>query len=145
MASSGTSKPVAPIVSGERNLDILIASMEPVARDGRFVFVTVDESTATHLAAEIVVRESEGVTVVLPQAAADEQGLTYDFVAGWITLQVHSALDAVGLTAAFATALAEHGISANVVAGYHHDHVLVPIDDLERAIAALEQLAASRG
>jgi len=132
-------------VSGERNLDILIASMEPVARDGRFVFVTVDESTATHLAAEIVVRESEGVTVVLPQAAADEQGLTYDFVAGWITLQVHSALDAVGLTAAFATALAEHGISANVVAGYHHDHVLVPIDDLERAIAALEQLAASRG
>ena len=145
MASSGTSKPVAPIVSGERNLDILIASMEPVARDGRFVFVTVDESTATHLASQIVVRESEGVTVVLPQAAADEQGLTYDFVAGWITLQVHSALDAVGLTAAFATALAEHGISANVVAGYHHDHVLVPINDLERAIAALEQLAASRG
>jgi len=132
-------------MAGERNLDILIASMEPVARDGRFVFVTVDESTATHLASQIVVRESEGVTVVLPQAAADEQGLTYDFVAGWITLQVHSALDAVGLTAAFATALAEHGISANVVAGYHHDHVLVPINDLERAIAALEQLAASRG
>lgn len=131
-------------MAGERNLDVLIASMEPVVRDGRYVFVTVDTATATMLPAEIVVRETEGVTVVVAQAEADARGLPYDFVAGWITLQVHSALDAVGLTAAFAAALAEHGISANVVAGYYHDHLLVPIDDVDRAVIALEDLAASR-
>ena len=57
---------------------------------------------------------------------------------------MHSALDAVGLTAAFAAALAEHGISANVVSGYYHDHLLVPIDDVDLAVIALEDLAASR-
>lgn len=131
-------------MAGERNLDVLIASIEPVVRDGRYVFVTVDTATAAMLPAEIVVRETEGVTVVVAQAEADARGLPYDFVAGWITLQVHSALDAVGLTAAFAAALAEHGISANVVAGYYHDHLLVPIDDVDLAVIALEDLAASR-
>jgi len=131
-------------MAGERNLDVLIASMEPVVRDGRYVFVMVDTATAAMLPAEIVVRETEGVTVVVAQAEADARGLPYDFVAGWITLQVHSALDAVGLTAAFAAALAEHGISANVVAGYYHDHLLVPIDDVDLAVIALEDLAASR-
>ena len=130
-------------MAGERNLDVLIASMEPVVRDGRYVFVTVDTTTAAMLPAEIVVRETGGVTVVVAQEA-DARGLPYDFVAGWITLQVHSALDAVGLTAAFAAALAEHGISANVVAGYYHDHLLVPIDDVDLAVIALEDLAASR-
>ncbi len=81
---------------------------------------------------------------MLVQSVADARSLPYDFVAGWITLQVHSALDAVGLTAAFSTALAEHGISANVVAGYYHDHLLVPIDDVDRALAALRELAANR-
>ncbi len=131
-------------MAGERNLDVLIASIEPVVRDGRYVFVTVDTATATMLPAEIVVRETEGVTVVVAQAEADARGLPYDFVAGWITLQVHSALYAVGLTAAFAAVLAAHGISANVVAGYYHDHLLVPIDDVDLAVIALEDLAASR-
>jgi hypothetical protein len=131
-------------MAGERDLDALIGSMEPTVRPGRFVFVTVDAGTAESLPAEIVVRETEGVTVVLVQSVADARSLPYDFVAGWITLQVHSALDAVGLTAAFSTALAEHGISANVVAGYYHDHLLVPIDDVDRALAALRELAANR-
>lgn len=119
--------------------------MEPTVRPGRFVYVTVDASAARGLPAEVVVREAEGVTVVLAQADVDDRALPYDFAAGWITLRVHSALDAVGLTAAFSGALAERGISANVVAGYYHDHVLVPIDDVERAMTALRELAASRG
>lgn len=131
-------------MAGERDLDVLIGSMEPTVRPGRFVYVTVDDATAVDLRAEVVVRETEGVTVVIEQSAADARSLPYDFVAGWITLQVHSALDAVGLTAAFATALAEHGIGANVVAGYYHDHLLVPIDDVDLAVSALRDLAASR-
>ena len=70
------------------------------------------------------------------------RGLDYEFVARWITLDVHSALDAVGLTAAFATALAAAGISCNVLAGYHHDHVLVDTDRASEAVSVLERLAA---
>ena len=50
-----------------------------------------------------------------------------------------SALDAVGLTAVVAAALADDGIPANVVAGFHHDHVFVPVD---RGRAAMLVLAA---
>ena len=131
-------------MSGERDLDILISSMEPELREGRFVFVEVSSVRAMSLPALATIHESEGVTVVLRQDDADTRRLRYDVVCGWITLQVHSALDSVGLTAAFSTALANAGISANVLAGYYHDHVLVPIDDNDRALTALRSLAARR-
>jgi hypothetical protein len=72
---------------------------------------------------------------------ADAAGLPYDFVACWITLTVHSDLEAVGLTAAFATALGERGISCNVIAGLHHDHLLVPVERKDDALKALRRLA----
>ena len=131
-------------MSGEHDLDILISSMEAVRRDGRFVFVAVSSVRATSLPSLATVHESEGVTAVLRQEDADERHLRYDVVCGWITLQVHSALDAVGLTAAFSTALAEAGISSNVLAGYYHDHLLVPIDDVDRALDVLNELAGTR-
>lgn len=130
-------------MTGERNLDILISSMEPVQRAGRFVFVAVSSVRAGSLPSLATVHEFEGVTAVLHQHDADQRRLRYDVVCGWITLQVHSALDAVGLTAAFTTALATAGISANVLAGHYHDHLLVPIDDVERAIQVLHDLRRS--
>ena len=81
--------------------------------------------------------------MVLRKEDADRLGLDYDYVAGWITLTVQSSLAAVGLTAAVSTALAEAGISCNVVAGYHHDHLLVPADRLDDALAALRRLAGN--
>jgi uncharacterized protein len=75
---------------------------------------------------------------------ADGDGIPYDFVAAWITLTVHSDLADVGLTAAFSAALAEVGISCNVLAAFHHDHLLVPADRLDDALAALERLSATR-
>ena len=90
------------------------------------------------------VAEAEGTTLGLPRERADELGLTYAFVASWITLRVHSALDAVGLTAAFAAALTDEGISANVVAGYFHDHLFVPEDRRDDAMRALRDLAKRR-
>ena len=65
--------------------------------------------------------------------------------AAWITLEVHSSLAAVGLTAAFAGALAQANISCNVIAGYYHDHLFVARDDAERALSTLRALAASAG
>ncbi|KJK54987.1 ACT domain-containing protein, partial [Saccharothrix sp. ST-888] len=91
----------------------------------------------------VTVSEPEGPTVVVPQEEADALGLRYEFVAAWITLRIHSALEAVGLTAAVAGRLAEHGISCNVVAGFHHDHLFVASGDADRAIAVLDELAAS--
>ena len=127
-------------MSAERDLAVLLASMAPVRRPGSFVFATVapDEPAGDALA---TVLEDEGRTVVLAREEADRRGLSYDFVAAWITLQVRSALDAVGLTAAVSARLAEAGISCNVIAGRHHDHLLVPEDRAKDALAALRALS----
>jgi hypothetical protein len=131
-------------VSGEHDLDILISSMEPIRRDGRFVLVSVSSVRAMSLPSLATVHEHEAVTAVLRQEDADSRHLRYDVVCGWITLHVHSAIDAVGLTAAFSTALADAGIGSNVLAGYYHDHLLVPIDDVDRALQVLHELADTR-
>lgn len=126
-------------VVAEVGLARLLATMSPQQRAGRFVFVTVDERPYdVELLASVV--ETEGLSVVVAQEDADRLGLRYDFVAGWITLQVHSSLAAVGLTAVVSAALAEEGISCNVVAGRHHDHLLVPSDRVDEAVTVLRSL-----
>lgn len=83
------------------------------------------------------------MTAILERSRADALGLKYSFVAAWITLTIHSALDAVGLTAAFASALGEAGISCNVIAAYYHDHIFVASGDAAQAMTVLHAL--SRG
>ena len=86
-------------------------------------------------------REAEGLTVVVSRATPPTPPTCdYDFVAAWITLTVHSSLDAVGMTAAFAAALTEHDISCNVIAGSFHDHLFVPVERAADAVAALRAL-----
>jgi len=126
-------------VTGERDLERMLATLRPVARPGEFVVVTVAD--ATGLSTHATVREPEGLSCVLARADADAAGLHYDFVGAWITLEVHSALDAVGLTAAVSTALADARISCNVIAGHHHDHLLVPHARVDDALAALVALS----
>jgi len=130
-------------MSGVNDLGELIRSMKPEVRDGVFVVASVEPLRLVGMAAEAIIREDEGPTVVMRREDADAEGIPYDFVAAWITLTVHSDLAAVGLTAAFSTALAEAGISCNVLAGFHHDHLLVPADRRDDALAALADLAAS--
>ena len=128
---------------GERDLETLLRSVDPEVRPGSFVFVVVhDEALLDQLDPEATIRESEGLTAVVRRERADALGVPYDHLATWITLRVHSALDAVGLTAAVSSALARAGISCNVIAGYHHDHLLVPAD---RAADALEVLSGLAG
>jgi hypothetical protein len=130
-------------MAGETDLGRLIATLDPVVRPGEYVLVTrpgLEDPTA-----DAIVREDEGVTHVLVRHAADAHGWTYDYVAAWITLRVPSSLAAVGLTAAVAHVLAEEGISCNVLAACHHDHLLVPIDRADDALAALQRLATDGG
>ena len=115
--------------------------MRPELRQGPYVFATVDGQTPASLRPVVTVAEEEGLTVVVPRADADAAELRYQSVFGWITLRVHSSLEAVGLTAAVSVALAEAGLSCNVVAGYHHDHLFVPYEQASVAVAVLEDLA----
>lgn len=85
-------------------------------------------------------REQESITVILKRVVADKLKLSYFYVASWITLTVHSSLEAVGLTAAFSNALAKEGISCNVVAAYYHDHIFVNCNDASRAMEILNNL-----
>jgi uncharacterized protein len=121
---------------------VLLASMDPVINDGEYVFAAVDGVVPHGVEPVVTVAEAEGLTIVAPRAQADGAGLAYDYVAAWITLRIHSALDAVGLTAAVATTLADDGLSCNVVAGYYHDHLFVPHADAARAVTVLAELAA---
>jgi len=131
-------------MAGETSLNTLLRSMSPHLNDGEYVFCTIADG---HLpvGCEIIgsFREQEGLTVILERSSALQCGLAFDYVAAWITLNVHSALEAVGLTAAFATALGQAGISCNVIAGYYHDHLFVGQGEAERAMTVLTQLAAN--
>ena len=127
------------------DLPTLLASMTPVLRDGVFVFCelpALDGRVISTLSPVVVVKEDEAVTVVVLKDVAVANGLAFGPAMRMISLKVHSDLEAVGLTAAFATALAQAGVSANVVAGSRHDHIFVPERQAEEAMAALGALQA---
>jgi len=129
------------IDTGITNLNELISNMEPILNEGQFVFASVSDIKSIPREKTICeVREKEGRTVVVSKKDADSLDLPYEFVAAWITLNVHSSLEAVGLTAAFATALGKHQISCNVVAGFYHDHIFVDTKDSEKAMNVLWDL-----
>ena len=132
-------------MTAEKDLHTLLATMHPELREGEFVYVLWPHGRPLAGAVAAAVREAEGLTVVLPRAEADSLGLPYDFVGAWITLQVHSSLEAIGLTAAVSAALTEAKISCNVLAGFHHDHILVPVADADRALEVLHELVAASG
>lgn len=130
-------------MSGEVELARLLDSMRPILLAEDFVFCTVGEGRYGDLAALKPIasyQENEGLSLVLLKSAADEAGLAYTSVFNCISLEVHSSLDAVGLTAAIAEKLAAHGISANVIAAYYHDHIYVPKAKAALALQLLEAL-----
>lgn len=128
-------------MTGETDLQTLLSGMRPELNPGRYVFTMAEGGVPSGVTPVVTVAEQEGLTLVVPQADADAAGMAYDYVAGWITLRVQSALASVGLTAAVSRALADAELSCNVVAGFHHDHLFVPYDRAEEAVDVLRQLA----
>ena len=134
-------------MSGETDLTLLLRTMSPVVRESEYVFCVVPQAspaTATTLHAFnplCTFREEEGLTLVLTRAQADAAGMRYDAVFRCVTLAVQSSLVAVGFLAAVTRVLAERGIPVNPVSAFYHDHLFVPADRVDDALAALRALA----
>ena len=130
-------------MTGETHLPNILANLDVDVRPGTFFVLTRRvPDPAADAVAEARINEYEGITYVVPEAYARACGEPPGFVASWLSLRVHSALNAVGVTAAVSGVLAERGIACNVIAGVHHDHLLVPAERREDAIAANSSLRA---
>jgi hypothetical protein len=132
---------MSPMIS---DLQGMLQNLQPRLHPGVYVFCAVPaDADVTQLATLAMLREAEGISLVLREEDAVAAGLSARFRAAWISLQVHSDLAGVGLSAAVASALAEQGIACNVMAGVHHDHLFVPLERAADALAALLALQRS--
>ncbi len=136
---------------GETDLGIMLATLTVSRRHGvrHVVNLTaqkwsdcLDIGDAPSGVDAVITEPGEGtVTIVCTGDELEARGWRSGFSAVWLTLDVHSSLVAVGLTAAVSTALARAGIPANMIAGFHHDHILVPVDRADEAVRCLQHLA----
>jgi uncharacterized protein len=131
-------------MSGETDLNKLIASMHPELCDGTYVFVTMplDGADPVGLGAVMSFREDEGVAMIVPEQAASAARLVGVFPCRMVTLTVHSALDAVGFLATITARLAAAGISVNAVSAFFHDHLFVPAGQAQETVEILCRMAA---
>ena len=130
-------------MAGEEDLSMLLAQLNPRLLGGDFVFCTIQKAQygdSADLQPIASYQEEEGLSLLLAKGAADVAGLAYESVFSCISLMVHSSLDAVGLTAAVSGRLAAHGISANMIAAYYHDHIYVPQNKAQLALQVLAEL-----
>lgn len=130
-----------------RDTAVMIAAMAPVLDPETYAFVTTrdaERAAAARPRALATFAETEGLSLILPLAAARDMAFADPLPMARITLMVHSALDGTGLTAAVAVALAAEGIPCNMVAAFHHDHVFIPAEMADRALAALFALSGQR-
>ena len=123
------------------DLSVMLATLTPVLQSGVFVFATASDLTAEdapHIVSSM--REEEGLSVIAAEEHAARRGWPVALQVAWLTLKVHSDLNAVGLTAAVSRVLAAQGIACNIVAGVCHDHVFVPYAQRSAALQALRCL-----
>ena len=125
------------------DLDKILKEISPHLYPERYAFATLPKGKAKQLDIDPVMSfvEEEGVTWILLEEDAKNHDLPHTFVCQKITLHVNSALEAVGFMAAISNKLKEVGVPCNVVAGYYHDHLFIPVDKVADAMQALEALA----
>ena len=130
------------------DLDVLLRQLSPALDPERYAYAyaaTRRSQALDALSPIAVFEEAEGLSVIAPLSRLEDQGIEPVFICRRITLEVNSALEAVGLTAAVSQVLAGAGISANIVAALHHDHVFVPEDKSGEALSVLKQLSDNQG
>lgn len=129
-------------MSGEKDLQKLLKNMKPEHNSGDYVFCKIEKVENINLnEIEMLFKEKEAFTLILKKENAKKLNLEYSVVMSWITLSVHSSLEAIGLTAAFSNALSEHEISCNVVAAYYHDHIFIDKKDTVKAMEILSSFS----
>ncbi|MFH6934739.1 ACT domain-containing protein [Flavobacterium sp. YO12] len=129
-------------MSGEKDLQKLLKNMKPEHNSGDYVFCKIEKVENINLnEIEMFFKEKEAFTLILKKENAEKLNLEYSVVMSWITLSVHSSLEAIGLTAAFSNALSEHEISCNVVAAYYHDHIFIDKKDTVKAMEILSSFS----
>ena len=129
-------------MSGEIDLDRLLASLTAKLDEEIYVFATIADGTIpAGLKPRMVFQETEGTTLILTQSEATSAGIDHEFPSRMITLNVHSSLEAVGFIARISAELTRHGMGVNPVAGYYHDHLFVPDGREQYALQVLEQIA----
>lgn len=128
---------------GEKELAVLLREMQPFLHPQAVGFISLDEETFFSLQLNPIATfwEEEGITVVLSQSQAERLNLPVQGYWAWITLQIHSALDAVGFLAVITSALAKAGISVNVYSAFYHDHIFVPWEDRLQAMEVLKTIS----
>jgi len=69
------------------DLNILLTHMQPELNPGRYAFVTLPFGMEVDPAFVVAsIRESEGLSVIIPEKIALELGLSVAFTAAWITV-----------------------------------------------------------
>jgi uncharacterized protein len=131
---------------GEMHLETILQTLSPVLLEESFVFCSLPEAKYGDMASLsplASVQEPEGLTLVVRAVDAEREQLESHGLFRCIRLEVHSSLESVGLTARLSTVLAERGISANMLSGAHHDHILVPETRALDALATLRQFSTT--
>ncbi|RWD59238.1 MAG: ACT domain-containing protein [Mesorhizobium sp.] len=129
-------------MTGETDLQKLLASMTPQPLPEIYVFATLAPGVTLPNGLDPVMqfREREGLTLIVPEDQAEAAGLAGTFRCRMITLNIHSSLEAVGFLAAITTRLAAAGMGVNPVSAFYHDHLFVPADRADEALAILAKL-----
>ena len=125
---------------GETDLNKMLEPMQPILSEGVYVYCFEPYPYTPEFPVWASICEQEGRTLIMRQEEADRQNFSYEGLWRRITLSVHSSLQAVGLTACVSKALSDAGICANIVAGYHHDHIFVQAESAELACDAILEL-----
>lgn len=122
----------------------LLKNLSPRVNAGEYVFCSISTNyKLKNIEVVASILESDSRTIVIRKEDAEEVKLHYDTSMSWITLDVVSSLEAIGLTSTISKKIADHKISCNIIAGYYHDHIFVPYSDHAKAIQLLKSLSSS--
>ncbi len=124
------------VAVGETDLQRLLAGLAPELSERPRAIRSQAVDASVPAGTIMLFREAEGVTTVVEVDPSADEPLWAQ-----ITLRIHSSLEAVGMMAAIAAALAARDLPCNAVSAYYHDHLFVPWSRRHDAIAALQALS----
>ena len=131
---------------GQTDLKKILESIDPYLVDESFIFMTTDQSLSSisnTLNPIASFKENDGLSIVITQATADKNAITYDSVFSCISLGVHSSLESYGLISTISRELTQNNISTNVFSGYYHDHIFVQSEKADKALEIISKIGSS--